>query len=102
MWFEADGKREFLHPLAIEGFCIEGMRDYQFIQTDARSLEIRIETTADADKQAIEYEMRLNMEKIFFDKNLHFVKFVVKFVDMILPNPKTGKKQLVEQSGILD
>lgn len=34
LWFEGrEGQREFLHPLAIEGFCVEGLKDYQFCQT---------------------------------------------------------------------
>lgn len=34
LWFEdTAGNREFLHPLAVEGFCINGLLDYQFRQT---------------------------------------------------------------------
>lgn len=41
MWFEdGDGKREFLHPLAIEGFCIEGLLDYQFRQITCNTFEM--------------------------------------------------------------
>lgn len=35
LWFEDDnGKRDFLHPLAVEGICVEGLLDYQFRKTD--------------------------------------------------------------------
>lgn len=38
LWFEDGfGHRDFLHPLAIEGFCVEGLRDYQFLQTSRDS-----------------------------------------------------------------
>ena len=31
LWFEHEnGERDFLHPLAVEGFCMEGLTDYQF------------------------------------------------------------------------
>lgn len=42
LWFQdGNGKQEFLHPLAVEGLCIEGLRDYQFRQISPDTFEIR-------------------------------------------------------------
>jgi phenylacetate-CoA ligase len=96
MWFEDDrGIREFLHPLAIEGFCIEGMIDYQFRQIDCDSFEMMIEVSDEGKKNSIQLEMLKNMTKILREKHLKYVKFNVQFVEQILPDPQTGKKRLI-------
>lgn len=96
MWFgENEKSREFIHPLAIEGFCIEGMRDYQFRRIDNKSFEMLVEAIEDNKKQNIEQEMQSQMKKILLEKNLGYINFKVNFVDKILPNPRTGKKPLV-------
>ena len=96
MWFGEDNKsKEFIHPLAIEGFCIEGMKDYQFRKIDNKSFEMLVEAIEDDKKQNIEQEMQSQMRKILLEKNLGYINFKVNFVDKILPNPKTGKKPLV-------
>lgn len=42
LWFEdGNGHREFLHPLAVEGFCIEGLKDYQFRQATKDTFEMQ-------------------------------------------------------------
>ncbi len=51
LWFEdGKGEREFLHPLAIEGFCIEGLKDYQFRQTTKDTFEMYAETDRSASR----------------------------------------------------
>ena len=96
LWFtDSKGRKDFLHPLAMEGFCIKGLRDYQFRQTGDDVFEMYAETTEDADKSYIEKEMLKLMQKILTDKALKYVKFQVHFVEEILPDPKTGKKQLI-------
>ncbi len=45
LWFQdGSGNEEFLHPLAVEGFCIKGLKDYQFRQTGRDSLVMYAET----------------------------------------------------------
>lgn len=45
LWFEKpDGSRECLHPLSMEGFCVEGLLDYQFCHTSGTSFEMPAET----------------------------------------------------------
>lgn len=96
MWFQNEqGVKEFLHPLAIEGFCMEHMLDYQFIQKDEHSFELDIEVSRDEYKEKIEKAMTTSLQTILKEKQLQYVEFVIFFVDEILPDVKTGKKQLI-------
>lgn len=95
-WFEdGNGNKEFLHPLAIEGFCIEGLKDYQFRQTAKDAFEMYAETAENTSQSYIRKEMMHQMQQILVNKGLGYVQFYVIFVDEILPNPKTGKKPLI-------
>ncbi len=96
LWFEdGRGNREFLHPLAIEGFCIEGLKDYQFRQTTKDTFEMFAETEHGASKERIRQEMLQQMREILSEKKLDFVQFYVNFVYEILPDIRTGKKPLI-------
>lgn len=96
LWFEDGvGNREFLHPLAIEGFCIEGLVDYQFRQVGKDTFEMLAEISDTASEDAIREEMLCQMKSILSEKGLTYVQFYVRFVDEIRPNPRTGKKQLI-------
>jgi len=96
LWFvDKDGKREFLHPLAVEGFCIEGLLDYQFRQIGDNSFEMLAETAERGNKTMIEQEMLRQMRIILEEKGLDYVQFYVKFVPQIEPDPQTGKKKLI-------
>ncbi len=99
LWFEdGRGNREFLHPLAIEGFCIEGLKDYQFRQTTKDTFEMFAETEHGASKEKIRQEMLQQMREILSEKKLDFVQFYVNFVNEILPDIRTGKKPLISAS----
>lgn len=96
LWFtDATGKREFLHPLAIEGFCIEGLLDYQFRQTSEDTFEMLAQTSKTASREVIHRKMLNQMRFILEEKNLSYVQFYVQFVDEILPDTQTGKKRLI-------
>ncbi|NNU77658.1 phenylacetate--CoA ligase family protein [Clostridium estertheticum] len=96
IWFEdKDGNREFLHPLAIEGFCVEGLLDYQFRQIDCNSFEMMIEVSDEEKKNSIQLGMLKNMAEILSTKHLEYVNFNIRFVEEILPDPQTGKKRLI-------
>lgn len=100
LWFEdGSGNKEFLHPLAIEGFCIEGLLDYQFRQIGKDAFEMYAETSASASREKIKAEMLYQMKKILAEKKLDYVQFYVIFVDEILTDPRTGKKPLILQKG---
>ena len=96
LWFEdGEGRREFLHPLAIEGFRIPGLLDYQFRQTGKDSFEILAETAPAAGREGIERELRRQLGEILLEKGLSYLTFAIHFVEEIRPNPATGKKRLV-------
>ncbi len=96
LWFEdSAGNKEFLHPLAIEGFCIEGLLDYHFRQITKDAFEMYAEISGSASEEYIKTEMLYQMRKILSEKKLDYVQFYVNFVDKILPDPRTGKKSLI-------
>ena len=96
MWFaDEQGNREFLHPLAVEGFCMEGMLDYQFIQNSKTSFELHIEVLDKAFQNTIQSEMSTALRKLLNEKKLNYVQFIIRFVKEILPDRRTGKKLLI-------
>ncbi|MDE7360767.1 MAG: AMP-binding protein [Oscillospiraceae bacterium] len=96
LWFEdGAGRREFLHPLAVEGFCIEGLMDYQFVQLRDNAFEMRAQASAEASRSDIREKLIEQMKKVLCEKNLDFVQFCVNFVDEITPERSTGKKRLI-------
>ncbi len=96
LWFTDDqGNREFLHPLAVEGLCIENLKDYQFRQVGNQSFELIAETKKNSDHQKILGELENQLSRILGEKGLDYVTYQVRFVNAIAPNPRTGKKQLI-------
>lgn len=96
LWFEdGKGNREFLHPLAVEGLCIPGLKDYQFRQIDRNTFEMLAEISGEKIEEDICAEILRQMKGILREKGLKYVQFYVQFVDVIRPDPKTGKKQLI-------
>lgn len=98
IWFEDDnGKRDFLHPLAVEGICVEGLLDYQFRKTDKDAFEMLAQVSNQEKKPQIKQEVIQQMKKILLEKDMDGIRFFIRFVDEILPDKKTGKKQLIVQ-----
>lgn len=96
LWFKnSDGRKEFLHPLAVEGICIEGLKDYQFRQISADTFEMLAEVCDPCAGQRIRTEILEQMKKILAEKRLSFVRFSVTFVEEISPEKATGKKRLI-------
>lgn len=96
LWFEDSGrKRDFLHPLAIEGFCLVGLLDYQFRQTDQKGFVMLAQISSAALEEDIRSEMLRQMRQILNEKKMNYVQFDVQFVDHIWPDPNTGKKRLI-------
>lgn len=96
MWFESPrGERDFLHPLVIEGFCLEGLLDYQFRQLGPSSFEMLAELSDGRKARFIHSEMLRQMGQILKEKRLDYVRFSVRFVDEIRPDRGTGKKRLI-------
>ena len=96
MWFEdSDGNRDFLHPLVIEGFCLDGLLDYQFRQLDRESFEMLAEVSDARKIHEIRGEMMRQMRQILKEKHLDYVRFSIRFVEEIRPDGRTGKKRLI-------
>lgn len=96
LWFkDKNGKKEFLHPLSVEGFCIDGMLDYQFRKTNDQAFEMIIELSKNEKQESVKNEMKKLMKKILNEKKLDYVEFTIRFVEDILPDEKTGKKKLI-------
>lgn len=96
LWFEdGNGNRDFLHPLAVEGFCIPGLRDYQFRKTSRFTFEMLAEVPQERKQAAVYQEMLNQMGQILKEKKLMYVGFTVRFVKEILPDSHTGKKPLI-------
>jgi len=96
LWFEdGAGNRDFLHPLAVEGFCVKGLRDYQFRRVDCNVFEMLAEVPNEARREAVQKELQKQMEKILTEKKLFYVQFYIRFVKEIMPDSATGKKPLI-------
>ena len=95
LWFETKNGREYLHPLSVEGFCVDGLLDYQFRKDSDSSFEMIAElsdiTPGDRVKQAVTRQMKSILEK----NGLRDIAFTVRFVNQILPDSHTGKKALI-------
>ncbi|MBS6643913.1 MAG: phenylacetate--CoA ligase family protein [Clostridiaceae bacterium] len=96
MWFEnGQGERDFLHPLVIEGFCLEGLLDYQFRRLGSTAFEMLAEVSDRRKIQEIRSEMLKQMSQILKEKHLEYVSFSIRFVEAIHPDQRTGKKRLI-------
>lgn len=96
LWFEdGAGRRDFLHPLAVEGFCIPGLLDYQFRRIGPDSFEMLAETADSRARERIRTELSKRMKTILLEKHLDYVQFFVRFTDQIPPDARTGKKRLI-------
>ena len=96
MWFtDGAGRREFLHPLSVEGFCIDGLRDYQFRQTGEDSFELIAEVNGETARQRVHEELTRQLGGILAHKQLGFVRYSIRFTCAIMPDPRTGKKPLI-------
>lgn len=96
LWFETtDGRMEYLHPLSIEGFCIDGLLDYQFQQTSKKSFEMIAEISSSSVRERVSNEMKQIMKKVLIKNGLEGVGFSVCFADQIMPDSNTGKKPLI-------
>lgn len=96
LWFQdAEGKRDFLHPLAVEGFCVDGLVDYQFRKTDMDAFEMLVEVSDEQKKEAVKKELLQQVKQVMQSKHLEYVRFFLEFTDQIEPDRRTGKKQLI-------
>lgn len=96
MWFRRkDGTEEFIHPLSVEGICVDGLRDYQFVQTSEKDFQILAETAEDASQETIIQGIDNIMKPLLSDKDLENIQYEIQFVDSIAADLNTGKKPLI-------
>lgn len=96
MWFKnADGKDEFLHPLSVEGLCVNGLLDYQFVQRSDAFFEINAQIKHGADKAKILKALHGYMRKILELNGLSNIGYKIHIVSEINADKRTGKKRLV-------
>lgn len=96
LWFEKNNeKKDFLHPLAIEGFCVDGLIDYQFRKTNQTAFEMIAQSEQKEKQSLIKTEINKQMKEILKQKKLDYVNFEIKFVKEILADKQTGKKKLI-------
>lgn len=84
----------FTQP-SMEGFCVEGLLDYQFCQTSGTSFEMLAETEEAVEPVKIKGEICRQVRKLLADKNLNEIQFSVRFAEQITPDLHTGKKPLI-------
>ena len=93
IWFtNAQGRKEFLHPLSVEGLCIEGLIDYQFVVTSGTHFDIHIQT---AGNNNVTEELNAYLRRILASNGLENVSFDIKQVNAIGADKQTGKKRLI-------
>lgn len=96
LWFtNLDGKRDFLHPLAVEGICVEGLRDYQFCKTGDASFEMIAEFSEQTDIAKAKRQIQKQLNTVLSEKQLGYVTYEIIQTEQIAPDPLTGKKRLI-------
>lgn len=95
MWFEKNGKKDFIHPLSVEGICIEGLLDYQFVRCDDENFVMKIQLSDSGKERNILNELDSFFLKLLMEKRMDFVKYKIEVVDEIKADSKTGKKKLI-------
>ncbi len=96
LWFKhLGGKRDFLHPLAVEGICVEGLRDYQFCKTGDASFEMIAEFSEQTDIAKAKQQIQKELNAVLSEKQLDYVTYAIIQTEQIVPDPVTGKKRLI-------
>ncbi len=96
LWFKhLGGKRDFLHPLAVEGICVEGLRDYQFCKTGDTSFEMIAEFSEQTDIAKAKQQIQKELNAVLLEKQLDYVTYAIIQTEQIVPDHVTGKKRLI-------
>lgn len=96
MWFEkANGQLDFIHPLSVEGFCIDGLLDYRFVQNNKKSFTLEFEKTDDSDENAIRLGLERYLTEILAEKKLENISYELSKVAKISVDFHSGKKKLI-------
>lgn len=96
-----DNKKDFIHPLQIEGYKLKGMNDFQLVKISEKSFTVNVKMDDIDEKQkeecflAIEKEISEGLNEILTNKNLTNIHFEVKIVDNMQIDPKSKKKRFI-------
>ncbi len=95
LWFKKpDGTQEYLHPFAVSGLHLPGVRRWQLVQTAPQELTLRLQTTGAA--QSAVTQARAALEAMLRAKRLdQLVSLRMELTDEIRSDPRTGKCRLV-------
>jgi putative adenylate-forming enzyme len=95
LWFDnAEGKRDFVHPIVLVEFFVPGLRKFQVIQTERNVMLLKV--IIDGSKESVLANIRHRMNEILRGKKLDkIVRFDIEIVQDIPNDPKTGKYKLI-------
>jgi len=95
LWFDnADGKRDYLHPIVLVELFVAGLKKFQVIQTQRNEMLMKV--MVDGNQAAVLAALRQRMHEIFCGKKLDTtVKLNLEVVQDIPNDPQTGKYKLI-------
>ncbi|MEE8806955.1 MAG: AMP-binding protein [Lactimicrobium sp.] len=94
LWYDnEEGKQDFLHPLLLDDLYVEGVSAYQYEKTGKDELTVYCLT--DRDHQEVTYEVNRQVGRMLADKKMRNVRIVVRFVDHLYRNPRSGKTAMI-------
>jgi phenylacetate-CoA ligase len=95
IWLENDqGTMDFIHPLIMADFYVKGLDKLQIVLNDKKSFDLKI-VIKDIDEKTVLEETKNKMDAILAEKNFNNVKYIIKIVQNIPIDKKTGKFKLV-------
>lgn len=92
LWFHKGERMDFLHPLLFEDFCIPGLLEYQLVQTGEDAFALRFVAKEGAEE--ISRLLEQSVSEILEQHGLDFVQCSIEQTEVLLPDPKTGKRRL--------
>lgn len=96
-----DNKKDFIHPLQIEGYKLKGMNDFQLVKTSEKSFVVNVKMDDIEEKFKKEYfteiEKRLSgiLKEILEDKKLNDINFEICEVDNMQIDLNSKKKRFI-------
>lgn len=95
MWFvNENGEKDFLHPLFLDDLNVNGIINYQFVQNNLQSFELKC-VSNESFREKMQKEIISQMDYFPKNKKMRNVKYNIDFVDYIPADKKTGKTKLV-------
>ena len=93
--FTVEGKKIEVPPMELVGFFLQGLKQYQIIQTSPTSMKVKIVVDGNVEgikQKANEIIMQMLKENSLPDNS---IKLELEFVSTIPPSAKTGKTPMV-------